>query len=133
MEGLNDNLIKLRIIASLGPQERLRIHRDGSVSLDKSHNILNSLVRWWCGDSRQRTIQYVRSTLSDAVRHVCQMSEQGRSEDIALLCQELRASLDGVENLKKTYIDDVQIVSLLDVIQKQVEYHLKKVESTSIT
>lgn len=127
MEGLDDNLVKLRIIASLGPQERLRIHHDGRVSLETSRNFVSSVFRWWCGDSRLRTIQYVRTTLADAIRHVGQFQKKGIStDDVLLLCNELKASLNGVENLKKTYAGDVQVVSLLDVIQKKVEGHLKR-------
>lgn len=133
MEGLDDNLVKLRIISSLGPQERLRIHQDGNVSLDTGRNLWNSMFRWWCGDSRTRTIQYVRTTLSDAVRHICQMIEKdkGNEEDIKLMYEELKASLQGVENLKRTYAGDVQIVSVLDVIQKKVENQLRRVEGRS--
>ena len=129
MEGLDDNLVKLRIISSLGPQERLRIHSDGRVSLEPTRTLMSSVVRWWYGDSRLRTIQYVRTTLTDAVRHLCQLYRHDpvSSEDICLLAQELKGSLNGVENLKKTYAGDVQVVSLLDVIQKKVETHLKRV------
>lgn len=127
MEGLDANLVKLRIIGSLGPQDRLKIYQDGTVALDRSRSAFNSLWRWWSGDSRLRTIQYVRSTLSEAVRHVSELSYQPeKAEERDLLCQELQLSLKGIDNLKKTYENDVQVVSCLDVIQKKVEHHIQK-------
>lgn len=126
---VDETLVRLKIIANIDPFQKLRITSNNNVSLDSTGNLITAFTRWWMGDSRTRTVQYVRSVISDAVDITQEFMKEKHPPDKAkMFCEELKSTIHGMENLQRTYAGDVQIVSLLEVMKQMVRHHVLKME-----
>lgn len=127
---VDETLVKLKIIASMRPFQKLKITANNNVSIDSTGNVITALARWWMGDSRNRTVQYIRSVITDAVDITQEfMKEKIPPEKTRMFSDELKSTIHGMDNLQRTYAGDLQIVSLLEVIKQIVRHHVTKMES----
>jgi hypothetical protein len=133
-------LVNLKIISKINPSDKVRIMNHTSTIVKEG--ITTWLSRWYHGDNRDKTIQYIRTVVQDAVnttndimnstyinnknkRTVYEENEFTKSLNILFLIRnELQNSKVGIQNLQKTYELDVNIISQLEVIVNRIDSHL---------
>lgn len=120
----NEYLVNLGIIGSLTPLQKLRIHPNHTVSLHSNKNTWTSLVRWWFGDSRYRTIQYVKVAVGGGIEMHKRLVECGNLDQASLFGEALRKAVHGIESLQKTYAGDIQVNNQLEVIKKNTQHYI---------
>ena len=82
------------------------------------------LVRWFYGDSRERTLSFVKEVLGDLMRLHETLCYQERGYVCTQIEQDIRGCRHGLCNLKETYADDFQIVAQLDGLISATEHFL---------
>lgn len=140
MEGLHDDLIlKLNIIGRLSDSDnsdcKLGGVRSGAPTIDHC-STFSSLSRWWHGDSRGTTVEFVSKTLCDCAELVelyaqstfltlpkgqTDVSEYQRNRATEILdiltsiSKALERSSKGLTSLKATYKANCRITGKLDI------------------
>ncbi len=67
MHEITDNLlVNLKIISKIVAYNRLRLCNNSSSTIDNP-NMMSWLTRWYNGDSRAKTVQFVKSVIGDAI------------------------------------------------------------------
>ena len=111
---VKDTIINLMIISKLQPHIRL----DTSGKLYKiygNENIIGaSFWRWWSGFNRKQDIARLSTLYDSAIDYV------HKHEEVKQMSEALKSSISGLINLKKTYEDDLTIVSSIEYIIGQV-------------
>lgn len=138
-------LVNLKIISKINPQDKLKVNYNNTSSIDKD-NMLSSIYRWIHGDSRDKTIQFIKNVITDAVnitndimnstyinnknkKTIYEENEFNKSlTTLNLIKHELENAKTGIHNLKTTYELDIQIVSQLEVIMSRIDNHLSIIQ-----
>lgn len=111
MGDIENLLINLRVLSKLQCHARL----DTTQPLFRIHTpaawIPAWLKRWYAAQNRVTDISRIRNVYTKALEHAPN-NERVR--------EYLRLSLDGLVNLKTTYVNDVTTVALIDVIVDNV-------------
>lgn len=110
----DDLLTSLKIIGMVGTDQKLRM-RNGRLALNTS----SAFWRWLTGDSRDHTLQAVRSSVMSAIHAI----EAGTTEPwlTGRLRAELRGARAGIERLQETYGDDSLAVAQLQVLAERID------------
>lgn len=110
----DDLLTSLKIIGMVGADQKLRM-RNGRLALNTS----GALWRWLTGDSRDHTLQAVRTSVMSAIHAIENVSSDtwltGR------LHAELVNARGGIERLQETYADDSLAVAQLQVLAERID------------
>ncbi len=130
--------INLRIIGKIQKNGRISRSRDGLISLEQE-TFYQSIKRFLKNDSRKQSTYEINSVINEV--HEClyniinskYMNKINVNTDefnklleiLELLLKELEVAKDGIENLKFTYSDDINITSKLDIILLKVNSTLK--------
>jgi hypothetical protein len=148
MHDITDNLlVNLKIISKIVPHSRLKLISSSS-TID-THNMFSWLTRWYNGDSRVKTVQFVKSVIIDSITitndlmnstYVSNMlspemkgkAKTGYEETefiktinvLHLIQEEMTNCKVGLKNLQLTYEADVQIISQLEVQMSKIDAHL---------
>jgi hypothetical protein len=131
-------LLNLKIIGMIPRNGRVKRSSNGTITLE-GDNILVPLKRYFLADGRRNTISDMNSILNETgsqiklllgntnVVDVCyKLTEENRHImlQITNIYKELEKSIDGIENLKVTYRDDVKTSALLDLILSKIKVQL---------
>lgn len=145
MHDITDNLlVNLKIISKIVPHNRLKMLNSSS-TID-SPNMLSWLTRWYNGDSRAKTVQFIKTVISDSITvsndfmnstYVSNMMNSSSLSScyeeteftkainmLQLIQEEMTNSKVGLKNLQQTYETDIQIVSQLEVQMDKIDGHL---------
>jgi hypothetical protein len=137
---MNDKLfINLKILGNIQKNGKIARSYDGVISLEHD-SYFQSLKRFINSDSRKQTIHEIKSIVnetSDAFSNIFQSRkydkysnplEYTRLKDMAtLLFTELEVAKIGIENLKFTYISDLNTSSQIDIVLMKINTILKEV------
>jgi hypothetical protein len=149
MHDITDNLlVNLKIISKIVPYNRLKLCNNSSSTIDNP-NALSWLTRWYNGDSRAKTVQFVKSVIGDSITitndlmnstYVSNMLSSELKTKVKtsyeetefiktinalhLIQEEMTSCKGGLKNLQQTYETDVQIVSQLEVQMNKIDGHL---------
>ncbi len=133
-------LVNLKIISKINPNDKLKV-TSNTTSIEKE-GLMSWLSRWYNGDSRDKTITFIKTVVTDAInitndimnstyinnkakRTVYEENEFTKSlNTLFLVKNEMENCKNGILNLKKTYEMDIQIISQLEVIISKIDVHL---------
>ena len=143
---MTDNLlVNLKIISKLVPQNRLKLlHSSSTIEPD---TMFSCIARWYNGDSRGKTVQFIKTVISDSIKitndlmnstyvnnvdtkkNTYEETEFTKALNVLQLIQEeMTRCKTGLKNLQMTYEHDIQIVSQLEVQMNKIDGHLGIIE-----
>lgn len=125
-------LINLKIISKIQKNGKITKSHDGIVSLE-TQKYLQSFKRFLYGDSRTHTLCEINSIINESiaaldalfnskvlVSHFNSQEYYIICQDIKLLINELQYACKGIQNLKFTYIKDLNVTAKLDVYIRRI-------------
>ena len=141
-EGINqkfidENILNLKIISKIKANDKL-LANNNLLEIDSPH-ILQSVNRWYNNEGRAITIEKLNSILEGTfkiTKILLENEKKNQEEDKSLeennsqifqtLILEMKNSLVGLENLKKTYSEDILISSQLDLLINKLNTRIDK-------
>jgi len=110
--GVNSEInINLKIICQINEGDKLFVSQN-LLQIDRSQRgVANATVRWYNNESRQQTMIQLNKIIRKAFQHMHKDS---------LIAANLEASVKGMIELKKTYIDDPTVVAQIDVLMEEI-------------
>ena len=138
---IDEKLVNLKIISKIKKDDKLICSGD-LLEIDDTQWLLKGLVRWYGKASRKQTIDkinlvindvfvFIDTTLKDELTHTRETrNEHVLKEDNSEILQKfflhLSNAIEGLENLKSTYLGDESIVSKLDVLIDKIKVKTDK-------
>jgi hypothetical protein len=133
-------LINLKIMANIQKNGRIKRSMDGIISLDSDYLFYQSIRRFLNNDSRKQSIFEINSVIAECHEKVKEIINNkfmtpmnsnreeffNNVELLLLVHNSLKGSLEGINNLKFTYIDDHNTVSQLDIMILKIQNILKE-------
>lgn len=134
----NKLLVNLRIIGNIQKNGRICKSFNGIIALE-SNSKITSLKRTLYGDSRIQTLHEINSIITDCENSLTSIynskyltSIYKSTEEYFLSCEDINTIITeitlakmGIENLKFTYIEDINTSSQLDVILMRIKNILR--------
>lgn len=140
-------LTNLKILAKLQVGDKL-IYTNKSFSIDKWF-YLQPLYRWYYNESRATTIKHLNEFIQQvfSLIDIIYANEMGHLENnyytnvkpivfkeenasiLISIINELQNAADGLNNLKQTYKDDVNIATSLNIIIEKIHVRIKKIHN----
>ena len=143
--------LNLKILSKVMSNDKLNITNDGDFSISHS-TPLQCVWRFFKNDSRLKTVHYIKLLIWNSIevsKNLMQSqyflidsnsNDHQKSEhekvlhQLEVLLREMTSCIDGINNLKLTYSDDIPIKSSLELtidnINTQVAVIKKSLEST---
>jgi hypothetical protein len=121
---LEDVFINLRLISKINQGEKL-LQFDKHINIDNSY--FQVITRWFRGASRNESIGFIQKVLVKSFEFSDKLVEDKSTESAQKLLRlntDLKNSLEGLANLKVTYIHDKLIQSEIDVMVDNVRSKL---------
>jgi hypothetical protein len=145
MNDITDSiLVNLKIISKIVPNNKLKI-ANNTTTIEKE-GLAAWLLRWYNGDSRTKTVNFIKTIISDATNittdimnstYINNKSKKTNYEEteftkalstLFLIRTEMENSKVGILNLNKTYEMDIQIISQLEVLMNKIDGHLSIID-----
>ena len=137
---MDNLLLNLKILANLPQKGRLGFGKNGILSLEND-NIYNGIKRYMLGISRKDAIIEIENLVNNVVDKVDDMVNskwmlelyngneiyKQKMLDLDLIKQHLIISLNGINNLKHTYNNDLGTISKIDMIVDRIETTINKI------
>ncbi len=136
-ETIDNNLLNLKIISKIEENDKL-ITTCRLIKIDK-HTILQGVHRWLGSESRDNTLQMLNQIYEDSfditdillnkekdLDETKKELEDSNSQIFQKFIIEFTNSLLGIDNLKKTYKNDILVLSQLDMIRNKINSRLEK-------
>jgi len=124
-----DLFTDLEVLSMIKEDDKICI-RNGRITIErKTHPIKTAVRRWANNDSRRLTIMQINTLISQSLQ-LC-LEARNDSEKIWVIdqfCKHFTNTLDGLSNLKKTYIEDSAIVARLNVISAMLIEEIGKIK-----
>jgi len=138
---VDEKLVNLKIIAKIKKDDKL-IFSGELLEIDDTQWLFKGLTRWYGKASRKQTIDkinhvindvfsFIDNTLANEFSHIpdkkhTHILKEDNSEILQKFLIHLNNAVEGLENLKITYIDDESIISKLDVIIDKIQVKTDK-------
>lgn len=128
--GIPDKLlINLRILGNVQKNGRIARSYDGIITIE-GDNFYQPIRRFLSSDSRRQAIHEITSIMNDCItttKNIIGSKSMNMElahteeffkgcENLSIILKEMKGARVGIENLKFTYADDINIVSQIDVI-----------------
>lgn len=135
---IEDNLLNLKIISKIKENDKLS-SQEKIIKIDPP-SILQGVYRWMNAEGRCITIEKLTDIVNDSMditegllKREKDLKEneyldlqENNSQIFQTFIIELTNTLLGLENLKKTYCDDINIMSQLDILLKKITTRIDK-------
>lgn len=122
-------LINLRILGNVQKNGRIARSYEGIIAIE-GETFYQSFKRFLTNDSRKQAIQEIVSIMnecSEIMNFITSSKTMSMElahtddffkgcENLNILLKEMKGAKNGIENLKFTYIEDINVVSQMDVI-----------------
>ena len=121
---LEDVFINLRLISKINQGEKL-LQFDKHINIDTSY--FQVITRWFRGASRNESIGFIQKVLAKSFDFSDKLVEDKSNESAQKLLRlntDLKNCLEGLANLKVTYMHDKLIQSEIDVIVDNIRSKL---------
>lgn len=139
-------LINLNIISKIKPYDKIYINKDNLITIEYN-SILQGFYRFFYNNSREKNLtnllifyQTVYSTIDDLlnsqylnIENILNYIKEDNDEynkvfsNLSKLKHYLLLSIDGINNLKKTYHGDIVTDSKLEIIINNCELYINKI------
>lgn len=136
-ESIDNNILNLKIISKIEENDKL-ITSNNLLKIDRP-TLLQGMHRWIGNESRSNAIERLSEIYDEGFKITDDLlsKEKSLKENQNELCDtnsqvfqkyivEFTNSLNGIDNLKKTYKNDVLILSQLEMIINKVNTRLEK-------
>lgn len=120
-----DTITKLKFIGKIQSGEKINTkHYIAIVNNDWWTSVLRTFYNF---ESRGNTINFINDTIKTAISLIEQVQNQTEIDQaiLANIYKDLALSIEGIENLKKTYINDKIVVASLETLIENIEIYLK--------
>ena len=125
-DNVTDLLAALRVFGSIELGQR--INTSGAKFSVVYPSTINSLYRWWTGESRDQNIEMIRKFLTRVFNMIDKQLQDPQKN--AILLARLLASLEfagqGLSKLKFTYKTDKHVSSTLEVLLENIGLYKSK-------
>ena len=133
---IDTNILNLKIISKIKENDKLLANKE-LLEID-SPNLFQSVNRWYNNENRNITIDKLNEILEGTFKITDNLLkntqknknknslEENSSQIFQNLILEMRNSLVGLENLKKTYSNDILISSQLDLLNNKLNSRIEK-------
>ena len=136
---IDENILNLKIISKIKENDKL-LTNNNLLSIDSPH-LFQSVNRWYNNESRTITIDKLNDILEGtfAITKILldqekknsnkdkESLEENNSQIFQTFILEMKNSLVGLENLKKTYSEDILISSQLDLLINKLNTKIEKI------
>ena len=130
MENNKDLMSRLKFISRIQPSEKLSI-RELEAHPD---NVINNVWRWiFRENSRNKTLSFLNETVAKSFEVIRNYSRSVKVSDqiiVSSVLEDLRASRQGLINLKETYNTDRKFVCDIDILLLLIEANLLELDPT---
>lgn len=152
---MNNILVNLSIISKIKPNDKIYISSDNFVSIEHE-SFLQGILRFIYKNSREKNINNLNNFYSmvyvyidelinskyisfdnnkKSVKNILNVVNNASDENylttynnIKEIHKYIKASINGLENLKKTYSPDIVTVSKIDITINNINAYIKKME-----
>lgn len=135
---IEDNLLNLKIISKIKENDKLS-SQEKIIKIDPP-SILQGVYRWMNAEGRCITLEKLTDIVNDSMeitegllKREKDLKEneyldlqENNSQIFQTFIIELTNTLLGLENLKKTYCNDINIMSQLDILLKKITTRIDK-------
>ena len=135
---IDENILNLKIISKIRENDKL-LTNNNLLAIDSPH-LFQSVNRWYNNESRTITIDKLNDILDGtfAITKILldqekrnnnkekESLEENNSQIFQTFILEMKNSLIGLENLKKTYSEDILISSQLDLLINKLNTKIEK-------
>lgn len=140
---VNNIIINLRIISQIQLSDKITFKNDNFII--EKNDFLQGIIRWKNGDNRFLSLHHIENLLgntftvieqlNDLKSDICRdllskyyitnnITEKLRNDLLTLLIVELKNSLLGIENLRKTYNNDNLMKSKIELFIEKINYKI---------
>ena len=120
----NETLAKLLFVSRVKEGQLIVTH---SCSLQQKNNYWASLWRLFYSESRHKTYLWITDIIDDAFKQydILHSSDIIENKGIAgNMLANIESSKEGIQNMKKTYKNDVYYCSLLDTLLQNIDIRI---------
>jgi hypothetical protein len=147
-ESLDYLFLNFKILSQVKDGQKLRVRNlNGLDILDIDNRLIYKYLRGFYGDNRDSTLKVIKELVDlaykitdeilkeeyDNQNHKISRSPFDSEDDNTVLFRklvtEMENSLNGLNNLKETYADDISIISMLDLIIGKINSRINKINS----
>ena len=135
---IEDNLLNLKIISKIKENDKLS-SQEKIIKIDPP-SLLQGVYRWMNAEGRSITLEKLTAIVNDSMeitegllKREKDLKEneyldlqENNSQIFQTFIIELTNTLLGLENLKKTYCTDINIMSQLDILLKKITTRIDK-------
>ena len=134
---IDENILNLKIISKIKENDKLLAHKN-LLEIDSPH-LFQSVNRWYNNENRNITIDKLNNILEgtfNITKSILEKEKNNKEEKKSLeennsqlfqtLILEMRNCLTGLDNLKKTYSEDILISSQLDLLINKLNNRVDK-------
>ena len=133
---IDENILNLKIISKIKENDKLLANKS-LLEIDSPH-LFQSVNRWYNKENRNITIDKLNNILEGTfkITKILLEKEKNNKEEKSLednnsqifqnLILEMKNSLVGIENLKKTYSEDILVSSQLDLLISKLSSRIEK-------
>ena len=133
---IDENILNLKIISKIKENDKLLANKS-LLEIDSPH-LFQSVNRWYNKENRNITIEKLNNILEGTfkITKILLEKEKNNKEEKSLednnsqifqnLILEMKNSLVGIENLKKTYSEDILVSSQLDLLISKLSSRIEK-------
>lgn len=149
----NHILINLNIISKIKPNDKIYFNSESLIELN-TNSIFQGLIRLLLNNSRAKNINLLNNFYNSVFTHIneiinskylnlyvnnCDMLMKIcniEHEQFNIICNELieikhfiSISINGLNNMKETYSDDILTISKLDIIISSIKTNINKIKN----
>lgn len=111
---------KLSIIALIEKDKKLNLK---TMSFSQSNTWGTMFYRTLYGESRIKLLEFLNSTINETIQNIF---DYRSTEFCRIVVNHLNLARGGIENLTKTYENDANIISQLNIILENIDIQLAK-------
>ena len=108
--------LDLKVLSNLQINSKLKIVKD-KLKLD-NYSLIQGIYRYYNNDSRDNTIEYVEKILKNLEIIMPYLKDTDKKKDKANFIMIFPQVINGLNNLKKTYQNDQNIIIRIDYFQE---------------
>ena len=119
-------LISLCVLSKVNVNDKIYLNRHGKIAIHQD-NTFTAIYRTFFGESREKSLHFVNTIINDTIEKIYSLQVDTNNsinqQYVNQLIQVLNKCINGLNNLKITYKDDVYTVSYFESIIERIRFH----------
>ncbi len=142
---MNNILVNLKIISKIRPYDKIYMNNDNFISIEYDY-FLQGIMRFVFKNSRGKNINNLNNFYCVVYAYIdellnskylssdinqCDHQDENYTNtynNLKEINQYIKESINGLENLKQTYINDIVTISKIDIIISKIESYVERIE-----